>query len=657
MHFALVSRELAPFSGGGIAPLAAHCARLLADRHQVTVITSSDHAAEYERLRRAGDPRLPPEGVTVGFVEEPQPGRIGTYFSHMHLWSARAYELLRSLHPERGPDFIEFPDYFGEGFVTIQARHTSDPWLHDTAVCVRLHTTAEMASVLNATLGDEFATRAVFEAERYCLRHADKLLWCGGDVLGTYRRFYGADALAPAERVPDAFTTAMPADPGRDGAPEPGEPLRVLYLGRLERRKGVHNLMRAVASRPRMDLRLTMLGGDTHTGPSRTSMREILRLSAAGDDRVEFIDRVSPELVREHVDAAHLVVLPSLWECWPNVAREALMRNRPVLATPVGGFTELVEHGVSGWLTDDTTPRAIGEALDRLCEDPSPVARMIRDGGPRAAFERVTDPAATVRRYEELAQAGPRRPPARPRRTPPLVSVIVPYHRLEMHVEETVDSALAQTYPELEVVIVNDGSLREADRAVLDLEERDRVRVITQVNSGLSAARNLGIRHCRGEYVLPLDADDVIVPGFVERCVRALERDAELAYVATWVRYMGPDGVDLADDRGGYVPFGNWSTLIERNNVAGNCSAVLRRRLFDRGFAYSPDLTSYEDWFLYRELHHAGHHGAIVPERLFRYRVREASMVRTDGLMRTPLLVDEMRALLRERGMTWLATA
>jgi hypothetical protein len=91
--------------------------------------------------------------------------------------------------------------------------------------------------------------------------------------------------------------------------------------------------------------------------------------------------------------------------------------------------------------------------------------------------------------------------------------------------------------------------------------------------------------------------------------------------------------------------------------VAGNCSAVLRRRLFDRGFAYSPDLTSYEDWFLYRELHHAGHHGAIVPERLFRYRVREASMVRTDGLMRTPLLVDEMRALLRERGMTWLATA
>jgi glycosyltransferase involved in cell wall biosynthesis len=655
MHFALVSRELSPFSGGGIAPLAANCAAILSAGHRVTLVTSSDHRAEYERLRAAGDVRLPPKAVEFLFVEEPTERTIGTYYSHMHLWSARAYELLRAAHADRAPDFIEFPDYLGEGFVTVQARHTHDPWLRDTTVCVRLHTTAEMASVLDGTLPDEFEARAVFDAERYCLRHADRLLWCGGDVLASYERFYGRGALAPAERVPDAFTVALPEDPGRAGAPTAGEPLRLLYLGRLERRKGVQNLIRAVTGMGRGDFSLSLVGGDTLTGPLRTSMRDLLELSCGGDGRITFHGGVPRSEVTRHIDEAHVVVLPSLWECWPNVAREALMRNRPVLATPVGGFLELVEPGRSGWLTRDTGTAALGESLEHLIEHPQEVAEMIEAGGARAAFERVTDPAATRRRYEEVAAGGPRRAVRRPRPQVPLVSVIVPYFRLHEHVEEAVASALAQTHPAVEVVIVNDGSLELEDRVVYSLAEHPRVRTLTQANAGLSAARNTGIRHCRGEYVLPLDADDVILPGFVERCLDALERDEDLAYATTWVRYMDEGGADLADDGGGYVPFGNWSALIDRNNVAGNCSAVFRRRLFDLGFAYSTDLTSYEDWFLYRELHHAGRHGAVVPERLFRYRVRETSMIRTDGLGRTPMLVDEMRALLRERSVRWEA--
>jgi glycosyltransferase involved in cell wall biosynthesis/GT2 family glycosyltransferase len=656
VHFALVSRELAPFSGGGIAPLAANCARLLAGRHRVTVVTSSDHREAHERLRAEGGEHLLPDEVELVFVEEPTPATVGSFFSHMHLWSARAYEALKARHPGRAPDFIEFPDYLGEGFVTVQARHSGDPWLEDTTVCVRLHTTSEMASVLDGTLGDAFAVQATFEAERYCLRHADRLLWCGGDVLETYRRFYGPGALAPAEIVPDAFTVEMPEDPGRAGGPAAGEPLRLLFLGRLERRKGVQNLLRAVtALPPAADFRLTLLGGDTRTGPLRTSMRTLLELGAAGDPRIAFVDRVPRAEVMRHIDEADVVVLPSLWECWPNVAREAFMRNRPVLATPVGGFCELVERGRSGWLTDDTSPEALERAIQELLDRRDEVTRVIREGGPRAAFERVTDPAATVRRYEEVAAAGPRRRPTRRRRCPPLVSVVVPYFRLDDVVEETVASALAQTHPEVEVVVVVDGSLRSEDAVALDLQDGGRVRVVTQVNSGLSAARNFGVQQCRGDYVLPLDADDVIEPEFVERCLHGLERDPDLAYLATWVRYIDEDGRDLPEDRGCYVPFGNWSALLARNNVAGNCSALLRRRLFDLGFAYSEDLTSYEDWFFYRELQEAGHLGAVVPERLFRYRVRAASMIRTDGLSRTETLVDEMRALLRERTVQWQA--
>jgi hypothetical protein len=161
------------------------------------------------------------------------------------------------------------------------------------------------------------------------------------------------------------------------------------------------------------------------------------------------------------------------------------------------------------------------------------------------------------------------------------------------------------------------------------------------------------VRASRGQYVLPLDADDVIAPTLIERCVDALEREPGLAYVTPWVEYMEPDGSPLADPSTGYFPYGNWSTLIDEVNLGGTCVALLRRRVFDQGFWYSEDMTSYEDWLLYRELHHAGHHGAAIPERLFRYRVRPDSMMRTTGAPRTARLLGEMNAHMHERAMIW----
>jgi glycosyltransferase involved in cell wall biosynthesis len=204
--------------------------------------------------------------------------------------------------------------------------------------------------------------------------------------------------------------------------------------------------------------------------------------------------------------------------------------------------------------------------------------------------------------------------------------------------------------------VVNDGSLRDEDSVLFDLLDLDpRVRLVTQPNSGLGPARNFGVRCSSGDYVLPLDADDTIAPVFIERCLEAVERDPEIAYVTTWVRYynedMGPYTQGI-----GYAPYGNWSRLIERNNVAGTCTGLIRREVFDRGFVYSPDLTSYEDWFLYREMHHAGLHGAVIPERLFNYRVRPQSMLREVGQPLLERLVDEMRAHVRERDVQWTAS-
>jgi glycogen synthase len=650
VRLALVAREFYPFIGGGIAPIVAAAARQLARLGEVTVFTSQSYREEHERLAAAGDPRLPPKGVRLVFVEEP--ASTGAYFSYMHAWSARLDRALRETYRDLGPDLIEFCDYLGDGIVTVQARQSCDPWLDGTRVCVRLHTTSYMTSVLDGYFTDDFAMTAVFEAERYVLAHADTVLWSGGDVLGTYERVYGDRALAPAERIPDAFLGEGDPASDRTGAPSEREPLRFLYLGRLERRKGVQNLVRAITGLDRDDVQFTLLGDDTHTAPLASSMRAQLQLMASGDPRIRFGWGLPRAEVGPFIAQHHVIVVPSLWECWPNVGREALMQNRPLLATPVGGLLEMAQPGRSGWLTRDRSERAIREAIGELAAQPGLVTELIESGGPRAVFDELVDPVALVESYRRLVKRGLSRPRPQGGR-PPLVSIVIPYFKLERYLKETLASAAAQTHPAVEIVVVNDGSLRAQDSDCYDLAARYGATVVTQANAGLGAARNLGVAASRGSYVLPLDADDMIAPEFVARCVRALEHDPDLAYVTSWVQYVGPEGDQVSDDDGGYTPFGNWSTLIRRNNVGGTCTAVIRRSLFEEGFRYSHDLTSYEDWLFYLELHEAGHHGAVIPERLIHYRVREESMMRTVGAPRLGRIFDELRAHQVERQTVW----
>ena len=460
MRIALVSREIYPYVGGGIAPIVTAAAQRLAEWADVTLVTSGAHREAHER---SGAGRVLPDSVRISWVPEPEPDEVGGFMSYMHAYSARVDRALREAFPDEGPDLIEFCDYLAEGFVTVQARHTSDPWLRNTQVAVRLHTSSEICSVLDGHLPQDFATRAVHEAERYALRHADRILWSGGDVLETYRRFYGADALAPAERIPDAFLEEEHAPPSLEPARDDDwRPLHLLYLGRAERRKGVQNLLRAMTRLERQDVYLNLLGGDTKTGPLQTPLRTSLELMTAGDPRIGLTEHVPRHEVENHIRYADLIVVPSLWECWPNVVREALMHNRPVLATPVGGMTEMVVPGRSGWLTRDTSVEALIETLTSLAMRPEQVRALTRTGGPREVFESLTDRDDFRRRYEALVAQGPRSRPRRERR-PPLVSVVIPYFKLERHLQATLDSVAAQTYPAVEVLVINDGSLRSED--------------------------------------------------------------------------------------------------------------------------------------------------------------------------------------------------
>jgi glycosyltransferase involved in cell wall biosynthesis len=113
-----------------------------------------------------------------------------------------------------------------------------------------------------------------------------------------------------------------------------------------------------------------------------------------------------------------------------------------------------------------------------------------------------------------------------------LVSVIIPAYNVAHYIGETLDSVFAQTYPHLEVIVVNDGSPDTSELEKVLEPYRDRIVYLTQENRGLSGARNTGLRAAKGALVALLDADDLWLPSYVEEQARYLRNnpDKHLVY-------------------------------------------------------------------------------------------------------------------------------
>lgn len=123
----------------------------------------------------------------------------------------------------------------------------------------------------------------------------------------------------------------------------------------------------------------------------------------------------------------------------------------------------------------------------------------------------------------------------------PLVSVIIPAYNCAAYIREAVDSALAQDYPALEVIVVDDGSSDGTGAALAAYGER--IRLLSQRNRGCAAARNLGLAHARGSHVAFLDGDDVWRPDKIRRQIEAMRRSGHrMAYSRFIVWHPDGDG-------------------------------------------------------------------------------------------------------------------
>jgi glycosyltransferase involved in cell wall biosynthesis len=200
----------------------------------------------------------------------------------------------------------------------------------------------------------------------------------------------------------------------------------------------------------------------------------------------------------------------------------------------------------------------------------------------------------------------------------PRASIVITCYNLGAFLEEALSSALAQTYNDFEVLLIDDGSTDPATLALLDrLPTHPRLRVLRTANQGVARARNTAIKAASGEYILPLDADDRILPEYLAHAVPILDQQPEVGFVGCHYRTFG----ERQDE---YTPEQYCLPDLLVENVVPIAS-VFRRSCWDKIGGYCPELNSIEDWDLWIGMLEAGYQGKVLQQIHFEYRIRPNS--------------------------------
>jgi glycosyltransferase involved in cell wall biosynthesis len=200
-----------------------------------------------------------------------------------------------------------------------------------------------------------------------------------------------------------------------------------------------------------------------------------------------------------------------------------------------------------------------------------------------------------------------------------MVSVIIPCYNQAHFLPEAVASVMAQTYSNWECIIVNDGSTDDTGIVAKELCAKDaRIKYIFKNNGGLSAARNTGIENATGKYILPLDADDLIMPTYLQVTFDAIESDYNIRLIYTGTQLFGTE-TGVRNE-----PF-DLSKFMLTNLIP--CTALYYRADWEKVKGYNEAMKlGYEDWDFWMMLFENAVQVKKIEALLFKYRRTGVSM-------------------------------
>ncbi|MFV0301328.1 MAG: glycosyltransferase [Paracoccus sp. (in: a-proteobacteria)] len=644
----LVTEELAcggPTGGIGSAML--ELAELLCADHDVTVLLcQGDRPDRKQRNKLVADLRR--RRIRLAFLDPEKycvrdDNRVGTSYS-VFRW---LYE-----HP-RQFDVIHFHDYQGLGYHSLCARDQGLAFGNAVFV-VQMHGPRRWVLELNQRLfSDPMQLKTDF-MERQCIARADyvvspsrfMLSWLedtGWELPPGDRQLVIRNACSTLQARMASLTRQVP----EAGAAERRQPVtELIFFGRHEFLKGITIFCDALdhiadALRAK-DVTVTFLGGFV-TQDGRHSGTVLAERGRGWDFPIRMLPFENRDQAMDYLAHAErgLVVVPSPKESFSYTVLEAAMLGRPVLTSSTGGAVELLHDTVRDAMVIDLTPENLAEHLLRAVERGMPPPRLSFDA------KQIGDGWLA---FHAGALSSRRTPPDMSSGCP-LVSVCITHYERPEKLIDAVASIVQQTYLNIELIVVDDGSPGEATRKALTemqpVIEANGGRLIRRENGYLGAARNTGAEAAHGDYLCFLDDDDIALPEMIETLVTAARNTN--ADVVTCMQYNMPDirRSEAWPDPGSfaakieYLPLGGGPlSLAAVENVFGPPTALISRAAFDHVGGYSTlKGVGYEDFEFFMNCVQKDLHVELCPFPLYLYEVGVSSMILTTSTHRNFLRV------------------
>jgi len=340
--------------------------------------------------------------------------------------------------------------------------------------------------------------------------------------------------------------------------------------------------------------------------------------------RIELVK--NPPDILPYYEQCGVVIVPLLSGGGTRIKiLESGRARRPVISTPTGAYGLSLNDRQEILLMNDYASFRNQfnwlHILDNYNLLVDKMSRFVENNFTREHFERALDKVIGINNTKSLKQGAPG-----------LVSVIVPVYNRENLIGRTIDSILAQTYPDIEVIAINDGSTDgslEVLKAYAD-SHPEKVVIIDQQNTGQVQARNNGIKHARGEYIAFLDSDDTWEPHKLAKQLSLFKGDIGLVYCG--IHEVDPNGKVLHTVPCEQGLRGNiYQQLLVKNRMTGGTVVVSRIALESVGL-FDESFLAAENWDLWIRIARL-FHVEYVDEPLLNYLKHPGNMSSNSGKM------------------------
>ena len=634
MTYWLLTSEYPPFFGGGISTYCYYTAQMLVEKgHTVTVFTNDATVKDIEETTL--------DGVRIVRFN-PNLTNTASFLGHVtNISYAFAHTIRLFIEKEGAPDLIEAQEYLGIAYYLLQYKHLLYDWCKDVPVLITMHSPSFLYMEYNHVSMYRYPNYWICEMERYCLQAADLLISPSQFMLTELGARFTLNNTS-VTIIPNPFSGKHFKLERQKGVTEN----EIVFYGKLTVQKGAFKLLQYFKQlwddgflRP-----LFLLGGqDIVYHPEGKTMGDIIRKQYQPyieKGLLKLEDRISPSQISTRLAKAEVVIVPSCNDNLPYVVFEMMALGKVLLVSKQGGQSEVIQHGVNGFVFDHERPETFGVQLKKILAlsqkeketfSNKAIADVTRHYSLDAVYERKM---AFIQSYLKQPQKKLYFPFVRPGKeatpindisaTKGLLSVVVTFYNMGAYVQATIVSLQSISYTQTEIIIINDGSNEENSLNILaQYRNTPGIKVIDTPNRGLAHARNFGAELAMGEYLAFLDADDKVDPEYYAKAIKILQHYQNVHFVGAWTKYF--EGSQKT-----WPTFSPEPPLILYHNTVNSSALVYKRASFLSGGRNDMRMTyqGLEDYESVISLLHHGMGGVVLPEPLFHYRVRANSMIR-----------------------------